>query len=113
MGLSGTICDYLGPSVTIWDYLGVSETIWEYLGLSGTTWDYLGLSGTILDYLGLSGTIWNYLGLSWTREQVEAGETKLLVSETFWFFFFLRPTGSIEELALLKIKIAARGPQNG
>ena len=33
--------------------------------------------------------------------QVEAREIKSLLFETFWFFFF--PTGSIEELALLKI----------
>ena len=35
--------------------------------------------------------------------QVEARESKSLLFETFWFFFFFFPTGSIEELALLKI----------
>ena len=34
--------------------------------------------------------------------QVEAGESKLLPFETFPFFFFVSPTGVIEELALLK-----------
>ena len=42
--------------------------------------------------------MWDYLGLSWTRVQVQAGKSKLLLFETFFF----SPTGSIEELALLK-----------
>ena len=58
------------------------------MGPSGTISDYLGLSGTIRGYLRLSGAIWGYLGLSRTRVQVEAGESKLLLYETFSFFFF-------------------------
>ena len=88
--LSLTISYYLLLSLTIFDYIGLSGTFWDYFGLSGTIWDYLGLYGTIWDYLGLSGgTIWDYLGPSWTRVQAEAGETKLLLFETFsWNFFF-------------------------
>ena len=52
----------------------------------------MGLSETISDYLGLTGTIWEYLS------SIKAGESKLLLFETFWFFSH---TGSIEELALL------------
>ena len=61
------------------------------MGLSGTKWDYLGLYQTILDYLGLwdylelSGIIWDYLRLSQTqtRAKAEAGESKILLAETF------------------------------
>ena len=53
---------------------------------------HLGLSETIGDYLGLSGnsiwTISDYLGLSWTWVQVETGESKLLLFETFSFPLF-------------------------
>ena len=55
--------------------------------LSGTIWDYLRLYGTIWEYPGISGTISDYLGQSRTRVQVEAGESKLLLFETFWLFF--------------------------
>ena len=41
--------------------------------------------------------------------QIEAGEFKLLLFETFLLFFFFFPTGSIEELALLKIKALMGG----
>ena len=71
----------------------------------------MGLSGTISEYLGLSGTIWNYLGLSQTRVQVEAGENKLLLLETFSFFFssFFSRERVLEELALLKKSVYANG----
>ena len=62
------------------------------MGLSGTIWDYLELSE-------LSETILDYMGLSRTKVQIKAGESKLLLFETFGVFL---PTGSIEELALLK-----------
>ena len=63
-----------------------------------TILNYLGLFWFISDYMGISGTIWDYLGLYGTRVQVEAGESKLLLFETFF-----SPTESVEELALLKI----------
>ena len=97
--------DYLGLSGIIWDYFGLSETIADYLGLSRTISDYMGLSGTIWDHLGLSGTIWHYLGLFQTRVQVEAGESKLLLFETFslfFFYYYFLPERFLEELALLK-----------
>ena len=54
----------------------------DYHGIFWTIWDYMGLSG---------GTIWDYLGPFRTRVQVEAGESKLLLFETFsWIFFFTR-----------------------
>ena len=61
----------------------------------------MGLSGTIRDYQGLSQTISDYLGLSRTRVQVEAGESKLLLFETFPLFFSHELF--LEELTLLKI----------
>ena len=64
--------------------------------------DYLVLSSTIWYYLILSGSIWDYLQLSRTRGQVEAGESKLLLFETFPLFFYLLQRRVIEELALLK-----------
>ena len=80
-------------SVTIWDYLGQYGTIWDNLVLSGTIWDYDGLSGTMMDYVGLSGI----------RVQVEAGESKLLLFETFSLFYFFF-TGAIPR--------GARAPKN-
>ena len=47
---------------------------------------------TISDYLGLFWTIWYFLGLSWTRVQVEAGESKFLLFETFSLFFIFTCT---------------------
>ena len=55
--------------------------------------------GTILDYLGLSRT---NLTLYRARVQVEAGESKLLLLETFSFFFFFTLASSRE----------ARAPKN-
>ena len=105
LGLSRTILDYLGLSRSILVYLSLSRTVWDHLGLSGTIRDYMGLSGTIWHYLVLSGTIWHYLGLYGTRVQVEAGESKLLLFETFPFFYFyyFSLERFLEELALLKI----------
>ena len=61
------------------------------------------LSGTILDYLRLSRTILDYIRLSRTGVQVEAGESKLLLFETFWlYYFFFLLERFLEELALLK-----------
>ena len=45
--------------------------IWNYLGISGPIWDNLGLSGTI----------------SCIRVQGQAGESNLLLFETFSLFF--------------------------
>ena len=89
--------------LTIWDYLGLPWIIWDYLKQSGTISDYLGISPTIWDYLGLSGTIWDYLGLSLTRVQVEEGESKLLLFETFFPLCF-----SFTD----KIYRGARAPKN-
>jgi len=106
LGLSRTILDYLGLSRSILVYLSLSRTVWDHLGLSGTIRDYMGLSGTIWHYLVLSGTIWHYLGLYGTRVQVEAGESKLLLFETFpfffYFYFYFSLERFLEELALLK-----------
>ena len=68
----------------------------EYLELTGTICDYLGLFETIWGYLGISGTsIWDFLGLSWTWVQVETGESKLLLFETFSLVcFFLNTNDS-------------------
>ena len=60
--------------------------------------------------MGLSGgTIWDYLEPSQTRVQVEAGESKLLLFETFsffyfyfYFYFYFSLERFLEELALLK-----------
>ena len=61
------------------------------------------LSDTIWDILGLSETIWDYLQLSRTRVQVKAGESKILLFETFsFFFYYFLPERFLEELALLK-----------
>ena len=92
--LSGTLWDYMGLSGSIWDYLGLSGTIWNYMGISGNIWEYLGLSRTILNYLEISETIWDYLGLSWTRVQVIAGGSHLLLFETFSFFCGVPPPKS-------------------
>ena len=110
-----TFSDYLGQFKTIWDYLGLSVTISNYLRLYRTIWDYMGLSVTICDYHGLSGTIWDYLGWSWTildnlrlsqnMVQVEAGENKLMLFETFSGFFFSSLERFLKELRLLKISI--------
>ena len=83
LGLSLSISVYLGLSGSIWVYLGQSRTISDYQGLSEIIWDYLGLSGIIWNYLRLSRSILDYLRLSWTRVQVEAGESKLLLFEIF------------------------------
>ena len=42
-------------------------------------------------------------GLSWDDTSIKAGESKLLLFGNFLVNFFFFPTGSIEELALLKI----------
>ena len=55
--------------------------------------------------MGLSGTIWEYLGLSRTRVQVEAGESMLLLFETFSLVYFFLHKRFLEELALLKNSI--------
>ena len=78
----------------------------DYLGASGAIWDFLGLSGTIWNYLGLFRTI---LQLSRTRVQVEAGESKFLLFETFLLFYFFSLERLLEELALLKIYHNLRG----
>ena len=82
-------------------FLGLSQAISGYLRVSQSIHGYLGLSRAISDYLRLSWTISGYFGL------VEAGESKLLLFETFWFFFL---TGSIEELALLKTSVLILNP---
>jgi len=74
----------------------LSPIISDYTGLSLGISGYLWLSLPISSYLGLSQAIWGYI------YQAGAGESKLWLFETFSLFFF--PTGSIEELALLKIK---------
>ena len=64
---------------------------------------YLELSLAISGYLGLSLAILGGLcQVSSIRVPKEAGKSKLLKFETFPFFFVL-PTGVIEELALLKM----------
>ena len=87
--LSRTISDFDGLSGTNLNYIGLFGTIWDYLRLSWKICDYLRLSETICEYMWLSETIWDYLRLSWTRVQVEAGESKLLL---FWNFFALTLT---------------------
>ena len=78
-------------------YLALSRAILGYLGLSWDIFVYLGLSWSILVYLGLSRAIYvNY------QVQVEAGDCKSLLFETFWLFF--PPTGSIDELRILKME---------
>ena len=44
--------------------------------------------GRLISELLSGGTIWDYLGPSRTRLQVEAGQSKLLLFETFIFFFY-------------------------
>ena len=36
--------------------------------------------------------------------EVEAGDSKLLIFQNFWFTFFFLPERVVEELALLKIR---------
>ena len=52
-------------------------------------------------YLAISDYLYQ---LSSIRLQLEAGESKLLLFETFPLFFKIVPGRVIEELALLKIK---------
>ena len=122
-GLSWSILGYLGLSRFISGYLRVSRDISGYLLLSWPVSAYLslfwGIPGlypvkyAILGYLWLSLAISGYLGLSLAilgglcqvssiRVPEDAGERKLLQFKLFCYFFFLLPTGVIEELALLK-----------
>ena len=78
----------------LWLSLAISNYLWLSLAISGYLWLYLAISG----YLGLSRAISGYL-----RLQVEVGESKLLLFETFSLaFFFSSHERFLEELALLK-----------
>ena len=78
LDLSWSILVYLGPSLTISVYLGLSQTISSYMNYLY----YLWLSLAIIGHLWLSqDTSIKYQGAS------EAGKSKILLFETFPFFF--------------------------
>ena len=54
LGLSGSL-DLLGP---LWDSLGLSETLCAFLGLSDPLWVSLALSGLPWASLNISGPLW-------------------------------------------------------
>ena len=115
-GLSWSILGYLGLSRFISGYLRVSRDISGYLLLSWPVSAYLslfwGIPGlypvkyAILGYLWLSWAISGHLGrfMSSIKYQGARGcrREKVIAIQTFPFFFFVSPTGVIEELALLK-----------
>ena len=126
--LSSAILGYLGlyrSYLSYLDHLWLSQSVFGYIWLTWVILDYLPTSEDILGYfriiwaitcyLGIfhsghleqSGNLWLYLAISGyiyevssIRGKVEAGESKLLLFETFTFYF--SHTGSIEELVLLK-----------
>ena len=84
-------------SPAIWRYLNLSgclllslfRSISGYLRLSQAISGYLRLSQAILGYLRLSVAISGYFyQISSIRVQVEAGEGKILIFETFLLFFY-------------------------
>ena len=58
-------------------YIGLSQAIFGYLWLSRDISGYLWLSLAIYDYLYQESSI---------MVQVETGESKLMLFETFWLF---------------------------
>ena len=114
LGLSWAILVYHGLSQAISGYLEISLAISGYLLLSWPVSAYLslfwGIPGlypvkyAILGYLWLSLAILGGLcQVSSIRVPEDAGERKLLQFKLFCSFFFVSPTGVIEELALLKM----------
>ena len=118
LGLSWAILVYHGLSQAISGYLKISLAISGYLLLSFPVSAYLslfwGIPGlypvkyAILGYLWLSWAISGHLGrfMSSIKYQGARGcrREKVIAIQTFpFFFFFVWPTGVIEELALLKM----------
>ena len=82
--------------------MAISCYHWLSLAISGYLWLYLAISG--YPWLSLAITGYHWLFVLKIRVQVEAGESKLLLFETFsWNYYFFLLERFLEELALLKI----------
>ena len=124
LALSHSILVYLGIYPFISGHLGLSWTILGYQSISGysrLSWailrylGYLGISQDILSFLRLSWVISGYnelsrlsqlslviscylrMSLSSTNAQLKARESKLLLFETFSYFFQISLTRFIAE----------------
>ena len=100
--LSRAIFGYICLFLVIPNFIQQSPIISAILGYLGGISGYLGVSQAILNYLKLSRAIW---AISIKQEQERA---RYSYFETFLVLFFFA-TGSIEELALLKMGIGSRG----